>query len=292
MRATSRKPVDYLVIGHLTKDRRAGSCSLGGTVAYAGLAAHALGCRVAVLTAAAGDLDLREVTAALEVSCRPSRRTTILETLAGAGGRRRQRLVARAEVLLAEDLPAAWRQPRIVHFGPIADEVDPGLVGCFRSPALRAMTPQGWLRWWDEDGVIRRRPWRHVEPLLGAADAVVLSLEDLGGDEAAAEEMAAACPVLAVTAGAGATRVYSEGREQRFVPPPVREVDSTGAGDVFAAAFFHCFADTGDPWHASVFATRLAAASTTRSGLAGVPVPAEIEAARRGLPAAAERQDP
>jgi sugar/nucleoside kinase (ribokinase family) len=55
-------------------------------------------------------------------------------------------------------------------------------------------------------------------------------------------------------------------------------VDATGAGDIFAAAFFIRLHTTRDPWEAARFATQLAAYSVTRPGLEGVPTQEEIDA--------------
>jgi sugar/nucleoside kinase (ribokinase family) len=54
-------------------------------------------------------------------------------------------------------------------------------------------------------------------------------------------------------------------------------VDSTGAGDIFAAALFARLYATRDPWEAARFATQLAARSVTRIGLNGIPTLKEIE---------------
>jgi sugar/nucleoside kinase (ribokinase family) len=58
----------------------------------------------------------------------------------------------------------------------------------------------------------------------------------------------------------------------------VDEVDPTGAGDVFAAAFFSRLFTTRDPWESARFATLLSAHSVTRPGLDGIPTPEEINA--------------
>jgi sugar/nucleoside kinase (ribokinase family) len=58
------------------------------------------------------------------------------------------------------------------------------------------------------------------------------------------------------------------------------EVDATGAGDIFAAAFFTRLYLTRDPWEAARFATQLAAYSVMRVGLEGIPTPEEIQACR------------
>jgi sugar/nucleoside kinase (ribokinase family) len=54
-------------------------------------------------------------------------------------------------------------------------------------------------------------------------------------------------------------------------------VDATGAGDVFAAAFFVRFFTTRDPWESARFATLVASRSVTRVGLDGIPTLREIE---------------
>jgi len=53
-------------------------------------------------------------------------------------------------------------------------------------------------------------------------------------------------------------------------------VDATGAGDIFAAAFFVRLLATRDPWEATRFATLVASGSVTRIGLDGIPTPSEI----------------
>jgi sugar/nucleoside kinase (ribokinase family) len=55
------------------------------------------------------------------------------------------------------------------------------------------------------------------------------------------------------------------------------EVDSTGAGDIYASAFFTRLYTTRDPWEAARFATLMSAISVTRQGLEGIPTPDEIQ---------------
>ena len=54
-------------------------------------------------------------------------------------------------------------------------------------------------------------------------------------------------------------------------------MDATGAGDIFATAFFIRLQETRDPWEAARFATQLSARSVTRAGLDGIPTRLEIE---------------
>jgi sugar/nucleoside kinase (ribokinase family) len=71
--------------------------------------------------------------------------------------------------------------------------------------------------------------------------------------------------------------LFWHGDSRRFRPPNVQEVDPTGAGDVFAAAFFVRLLNTRDPWEAARFANRMAAVSVTRPGMQGVPTSDEVK---------------
>jgi sugar/nucleoside kinase (ribokinase family) len=133
------------------------------------------------------------------------------------------------------------------------------------------LTPQGWCRSWDEQGRVGRSPWLGMDPALSQAAVVVLSVEDIAHDEDLIEHMAHLSRILVVTEGSAGARLFWNGDSRRFRPPDVLEVDPTGAGDVFAAAFFSRMLNTRDPWEAARFANRMAAISVTRPGLTGVP---------------------
>jgi sugar/nucleoside kinase (ribokinase family) len=106
---------------------------------------------------------------------------------------------------------------------------------------------------------------------------VVLSVEDVSGDESVIEMMALEARILAVTEGPAGARLYWNGDLRRFHAPEVEEVDATGAGDIFAAGFFARLHATRDPWEAARFATKLAACSVGRRGLDGIPTQSEIQ---------------
>jgi sugar/nucleoside kinase (ribokinase family) len=72
--------------------------------------------------------------------------------------------------------------------------------------------------------------------------------------------------------------LYWHGDRRRFRAPKMDEVDSTGAGDIYAAAFFTRMYTTRDPWEAARFATQFASYSVTRLGLESIPTQSEIQA--------------
>ena len=275
MEITILEPIDYLVIGHITMDLTADGLRLGGSAAYASLTARALGLKVGIVTSWGAELPLGALQE-IPIASFPSECSTTFENIYTGTGRI-QFIRQVASELDLYHIPEPWRNPSIVHLGPVAREVEPALVRSFPS-ALIGVTPQGWLRSWDGEGRVFASEWPEASFVLERADAAVVSIEDIGGDEQRIDEMAASCHVLAVTEGSQGVRLYWNGDVRRFYPPRVEEVDATGAGDVFAAAFFIRLHLTRDPWEAARFATQLSAISITRPGLWGVPTHEEIDA--------------
>ena len=267
------QPVDYLVIGHITQDVTPAGLRLGGTVAFSALTARALGLRVGIVTAAAQDLTLNVLDGITVVSV-PSEHTTTYENIYGKEGRK-QVLHHQAAHISFESVPEAWRSTSILHLGPLAQELDAQLPKSF-APSLLGITPQGWMRNWDAQGHVSPCKWESAEMLLPQVGAASISREDVGGDEEVIENMAHQTRVLAVTEGEAGAVLYWNGDRRRFPAPKMNEVDSTGAGDIFAAAFFIRLFTTRDPWEAGRFATQLAARSVLRVGLNGIPTQKEV----------------
>ena len=270
----SLEPVDYLVIGHVAHDLTPEGPRLGGTVAYSALTARALGLRVGVVTAVGRETSLDALNG-IPVIAIESAQSTTFENIYTENGRI-QYLRAQAQQIDFASVPEAWRKSAIIHIGPIAGEVDSVLPKDF-SPVILGVTPQGWMRQRDDDGRVSHRDWENAEPVLQKASAVVISREDVNRDDELIEHMAQQTRILVVTEAEAGCVLYWNGDRRRFRAPVVQEVDATGAGDVFAAAFFIRLFKTRDPWEAARFATLIASRSITRVGLDGIPTSQEIE---------------
>jgi len=268
------EPVDYLVIGHVAHDLTPEGPRLGGTAAYSALTARALGLRAGVVTASGRETTLDALNGIPVISIESPQSTTF-ENIYTENGRV-QYLRAQARRLDFTNVPEAWRRASIIHVGPIANEIDSVLPQVF-SPALWGVTPQGWMRQRAEDGLVSRSEWQHAEPVMQQAGAVVMSREDVNSDDELIEHMAHQTRVLVVTEADAGCVLYWNGDRRRFRAPEVHEVDATGAGDVFATAFFIRLFKTRDPWESARFATQIASRSVTRVGLAGIPTSQEIE---------------
>jgi len=267
------QPVDYLVIGHVTQDLTQDGSRLGGTAAFSALTARALGLRVGIVTSA-NETTLMKTLEGIQIRTIPSEYTTTFENIY-ENDRRIQILQHQAAHLSYDLIPKVWQSTSIFHLGPVAQELDSELPS-FISPALLGITPQGWMRTWD-DGYIVPCKWKSAEQLLSQANAVVISREDVNNDEELIESMAHKTRLLVVTEAAAGAVLYWNGDRRRFRAPEVKETDATGAGDVFAATFFIRLHNTHDPWEAARFATQLSAYSVMRSGLDGIPTQKEID---------------
>jgi sugar/nucleoside kinase (ribokinase family) len=268
------QPVDYLAVGHVAADITPAGVQLGGTVSYSGLTARALGLRVGIVTSSGEGAPLQALDGIPIVNV-PTEHSTTFENIKTESGRR-QILHHQAAPILLEHIPQIWRSAPIIHLAPIAGELDSSLAEQL-SGSLIGVTPQGWMRAWDENGQVAACAWENDHQTLGHAGAVVLSVEDVNRDLELVEEMAHRTRLLCLTEGEAGAVLHWNGDRRRFRPPVVEEVDGTGAGDIFAAAFFVRLYHTRDPWEAARFATQLAARSVTRIGLNGIPTLREIE---------------
>ena len=225
------------------------------------------------MTAWSEDLPLHELQS-IPLAGESAEQSTTFENILSDSGRQ-QWLHHVAPALDFYHIPEPWRTAQIVHLAPIAQEVEPSLVRHFPEAFIGA-TAQGWLREWDASGRVYMSEWPEAPFVLSKINATVLSIEDIKHDEGRIEEMADAGQAFVVTEGAEGARVYWQEEMRSFPADQTTEVDSTGAGDIFAAAFFIQLQRTGDPWRSAVFANSIAAMSVTRFGLDSIPRPDEI----------------
>ena len=266
---------DYLVIGHVTQDLVEDQRYVhGGTATYAALVAARLGLKTGVLTSVGPGVTPFPENSVYVQNC-PSNASTVFENIY-LGRARKQYVRSVARELTPSGLPSAWEDASIVHLGPIAQEVSPDFVDSF-GDALVGVTPQGWLRRWDEHGLVRPAEWLEGERVLDRADVVILSLEDLGGDRSRLERYIRRARLLVLTVGERGAIVYRTSGHQRVRAFQACEVDPTGAGDVFAAGFLIRYAETEDAIEAARFANCVASFIVEGLGAENTPSREQVE---------------
>ena len=264
---------DFLAIGHVVRDVTPDGYRLGGAVTYGALTAHNLGLSAAIVTSSSQEHAMDIEGLDLPVHALPAEETTTFQNVYESG-RRRQVIKAVAGAIGVPDVPGAWRSAPMVFLGPVADEISPELPSRFLD-SLVAASIQGWLREWDDTGTVRHRAWdgRDVLPNI---DVAIVSVDDVG-DDRLFDHWAALAPALIVTMGRQGARLYAEGCWQQIEPFPAREVDPTGAGDVFAAAYLVRYGETGDALESARFASCAASFCVEAVGMAGIPTRAQVE---------------
>lgn len=270
---------DFVVIGHLTRDAQPdGAHSLGGAVTFASIAARNLGYRVGILTSAADNFPEPELLRDIEIVRVPSHTTTTFRN-EYVDQKRQQHVHDVAQSLTAQAVPAAWRHAKIALLGPVANEVEADVVRAFSNETLVAISPQGWMRQWDESGRVKPRAWTEAPDILPHANVLILSEEDLGKYKERLSSYVALAPMVALTQGHHGCTIYRQRERPLHVPAfPANAIDPTGAGDSFAAGFLIRLYETKDPLQAARFGNATASLAIESIGAATMPTRAQVEA--------------
>jgi hypothetical protein len=268
----------YLAVGHITVDRPVGGGVVqpGGSVAYAAKTATTLGASAAIVTrAATADVPCEQL-ADIAVFLRPSRVTTTFEQSYNQRGDRVQRLLSRAPSLASGDVPASWHTVDVLHIAPVIGEVDASSVARINAGFV-GLTAQGWLRHAALDRHVHAiDPQQVPADLVRRADVVVVSEEDVAADPTWPKRIAEHLPMVVVTRGEAGAVAYYNGESVHQPAFPAKSLDTTGAGDVFAAALFYSMAYGATARAALNLASAAGACAVEGIGLAGVPTRAAI----------------
>ena len=266
----------YLLVGTVTKDLLSdGGSTTGGTITYAATIAKNMGWQPVIVTRAAPDFIPPVHLADAEWRVLPSAQTTTFRNEYFPDGRR-QTIGPIAPAIAPADIPADCHQANLVHLCPLAQDVEPDVSTVFENSLLTA-TLQGWLRQWDRRGIVSLGGWQKMENILPKLHAAVISIEDVEHDWGIVEKWLGQANILIVTQGEEGCTVFRDGQCWTVPPRPSHPVDPTGAGDIFAAAFFIRFYETENLWQSARFANVTASMAIERRGVAEAPNRDEVE---------------
>jgi len=172
-----------------------------------------------------------------------------------AGDERAQILNAKAADLTTQDFQNLDGQFEIIHFCPIAQELDFDMIQNVEEGALTIATPQGWLRKWDRDGKVtfQNLDWQNLKGI----DFVIISEEDVPELERRLSEIRKYIDKLIVTKGGSGATIYFGDEVLDFPAFTTKVVDPTGAGDSFATGFITRYAQTKDLRESMIYANCL-----------------------------------
>jgi 1D-myo-inositol 3-kinase len=269
---------EFVVVGHVCQDiLSGGGLGLGGSVSYAATTASRLGYRVGVVTSAGPDLDVARALPCVQVVCHEAEATTLFENIY-RNGHRTQILHQRAGVITCQQVPHRWRSAPMAYLGSIDQEIDPSVFHCFAKDVRMGVMPQGFFRDWDRQGLVSYTKWTPSESILQRINVLVISELDVPDPAHLVSYWQQHVEIVVVTHAERGATVYHHGESCHYPARPTQEVDPTGAGDVFAAAFLVRLTETSDPCRAARFANAVASFSIEKPGVAGIPQRCQVEA--------------
>lgn len=274
--------IQFLAIGHVARDEFPdGAHRLGGTALYAAATAARLGVPTALVTRVGpnerGELARTCADLAIDLRALDANVTTTFAFRWDEAGKRILRLKARAKGIALCDVPGDLRSADALVFGSIARELSDDLLAG-ETARVSVLAAQGLLRTWDADGTVRPMPWDDAERMIRALSCVVLSDDDIAGDTRPIERWSAVVPVVLTLADRGC-RIYDRGHPTADLPayPPARMVDTTGAGDTFAAGLAIALAEGRALAQACRFANAVASFGLEGPGIAALATRQAVE---------------
>ena len=279
---------ELLAIGHVTWDvgkHRDAQPLPGGAASFAAATAGRLGIQASIITSYAGDYPFDKLIPTNQndrLVNVPSDNTTTFKNIYDNRGHRLQHLISRAADITLDHMPDEWLAPEMLFVGPLTQEIPTDCLSWF-TPRVSCIVPQGWLREWN---LPLPSPIR-INPKLPAGisrgwDICVISDDEVHDDTL--DEWLNIAAILVVTKGAhGSTLYLDNGATVAPIPSYADGLtnagfDTTGAGDVFAAALLINYTKSQDPVSSARFASACAALSTTDSTWNAVPTTHEVQA--------------
>jgi 1D-myo-inositol 3-kinase len=225
-----RAPV-VVVAGHVAHDRRGGRVVAGGPAFYAARTHRGLGAVARLVSAVGAEFACDDELAGIHAELRRGGATTELDGV---------RLAARAQPVLAVDLPEAWRRCDLLHLAPTLSEVDLARWTQVTTARVVALGVHGFLRAPAPAATIATRPWAVDARVLAAVDVACIAEADLEAQGDLLDRLTRVVPVVAITLGDRGCDVIVRGRTSRVgVYPGARMIDRAGAGETFAAGLAH-----------------------------------------------------
>jgi len=279
------------LIGHLSHDLLrlpSGDYeSLGGAVAYASLTLTELGSRATIISKVGYDFDKKYekiltskgVDTSQVFVVRRKRTTRFINDY--RTGERRQYVEAVCSRIRMNDLKGdKWISSDAVYFGPIISEISEEII---RRSSCRGtfsvIDPQGYCRLISSNGRVVNIPWKAWKRIARLVNVVKASIEEarvMTGlhDEIriAKEILKRGTEIVIITLGRrGSILAFRDSILRVPTISPPKEVDSTGAGDIYLATFLQHLLENRDPIVSGCLASIAASLSVQTIGLEKIP---------------------
>lgn len=267
---------DFLTIGHISRDLSLCSQSLGGTATFGSITAKRLGLNSAIITSMGPEVDTETLNSSfsnIPIHITPANVTTTFSNIYNPTTRI-QFIQEIAAPIRFTNVPCEWQSTPLVLLGPLINEVDDKMASYFPNSIIVASI-QGWLRQRGPTGLVQAKYWEG-DNLLPYVDAVVVSCEDVKYPRLI-DLWAKNTRTLILTLGSKGARIHHKTKWHEIPPFQTTEVDPTGAGDVFAAAYLVWYQKSRNPIESAQFASCAASFCVESYGTEGIPTMEQIK---------------
>ncbi|MBW2307855.1 MAG: hypothetical protein JRG73_13095 [Deltaproteobacteria bacterium] len=274
----TQKLPEFLAVGHVTLDQLDTGITPGGSALYAAITASRLRMPAGILTSMGDDFPRMQVFSGFQYRYTKSPHTTSF--INRYAGRRSQQIRAVADHIGGDSIPAEWTHIPVVYFCPVAGEIGAELIHRLQ-PTLAGAGLQGWLRTWDEEGSVWPARWKNGPSLLRHFHMVIMSEEDVAGMEDIVDECRRVVPMVFLTRGARGSILFLKGQRYHIPAYSALDIDPTGAGDVFGAAFMVAYYRSRNWNKAAIIASCAASLAVEARGITGIPTAKAVSARLR-----------
>lgn len=245
---------DILVIGNIVIDHNrtesGDSTGPGGSAYFSGKMLENLGKVPTIVTPYGKDFPGEIFKKARLYPPKPTGgKTMVFQNILGNSGTRKQIVQnpRSGDYAWVGDLPRNLIQDKkIILVAPIIPNITPEQMKRWKTlndKALYLLLPQGFFRSIDSRGMVSQTLWNPKSKIINLFDLVIISEKDWTGADGLISSWSRSGPVGVITRAQRGCSVYEKGHRTDYPAYQVDQtVDSTGAGDIFSAAFIWRYA--------------------------------------------------
>ena len=231
------KQIDILAIGNITQDiiklKNNIHYALGGTSFYAYKVANKLGFDLRIISEISTNFNIDEYIDNAKVLKQKSSTSTVFENVY-VDGFRSQNLISKPGKLLLKNFRKKLLEikPKIIFYCPIFDEIEYSFFELFPQ-SIKVLNLQGLLRKVLNNKIEKK----HKLPKLDFKkfDTVILSELDTNFENAI--KISESSKIVCYTLGSKGVKIISDGNIKHIKTINVKNIDETGAGDVWSTSF-------------------------------------------------------
>lgn len=241
----------------------------GGAAVYCGLAAKKLGMKTSIVSRVGRDYKYWNLLAGIDTSAIGTQEKTTVVHNIYRNGKKTMKAENVGQKITAKDFPDTLLDAKAIHFGPVVDEIDFGLVRHVKdnSSAFVSIDLQGLLRKYVNGDVY---PHSRDLDVLGSVDLVHFSEDEMISTRL--DEVVEKCSKVLFTRGKRSSLLVFDGKEIEIPTFKIENpIDVTGAGDTYTAAFVKRFLETNDPEESGRYASAAASFCVEGVGVSNLP---------------------